>query len=112
MIFNSRLKTNDALRYSLASEYDLALKVSGIVLSGIKPAADLQKKSTPKGSGQFLWVYSRAIQFSRPHNRPFVKNRDQALHRGSSLRPSRDHRNAGTIRGSQCRTNECVRKGW
>jgi len=43
MVFGRGLKANDTSRYALTGESDLALRVSGIVRSGIKPAADLQK---------------------------------------------------------------------
>jgi len=61
MEFGRGLKANDTSRYALTGENDLALKVCGIICSGIKPAADLQKQSTLEGSAEFLWVYSRPI---------------------------------------------------
>jgi len=51
MVLGRGLKANDTGRYALTGENDLALKVCGIVRSGIKPAADFQKESTLEGSG-------------------------------------------------------------
>jgi hypothetical protein len=78
-----RLKTHNAMGYSLAGEGDLMFEVRGKLSAGVQTAADLDEQSLTCGFAQVVRMDTERIQLARTHDGPFLDKGNQPLHRQS-----------------------------
>jgi hypothetical protein len=75
-----RLKTHNAMGYSLAGEGDFMFEVRGKISTGVQPAADLDEQSLACGFAQVVGMDTERIQLARTHDRPVLDDRNEPLH--------------------------------
>jgi hypothetical protein len=75
-----RLKTHNAMGYSLAGEGEFMFEVRGKISARVQPAADLDQQSLACGFAQVVGMDTERIQLARTHDSPFLDNRNEPLH--------------------------------